>query len=219
MKLRFLKVQNFKFNIFKSSLGYFCCVLFVLFSRSVKSQENIKINPILKCLAEEEKQIFESKLKGPIYFLNQEVLSIWTITPNLEIKDQYIVEICKNSNFSPSLSLIQYILLENKSLFKISSNEYGTQKDINISNVIYKAPLLLNKYLGRLTLNLDNPMCLSEELKSFNEQINQMVYFKLNEFDQLITKQDIRIVFDKLKNLDKIQLKCEKKKRRSISNN
>ena len=86
------------------SVKFFVIIMFFTDARST-------INPFIKCLGEEELLIHKSGSTGPVYNLNQWIISEIS-GQGIHVKEKYLLEICSNKDFSPSVSFLRLFLLK-----------------------------------------------------------------------------------------------------------
>ena len=124
-------------------------------------------SPLLQCLAREEEQIHQQKVKGPIVELNQEMLALFATIRQLRLKPPYRKQICQPSSaFTPSLGLLRIILLHGKQPFYSTSQDSsyrGFQKSF-LTSLSSTANRLLMNYLSAIQALTPRSHCLIEQI-------------------------------------------------------
>jgi hypothetical protein len=191
----------------------------VFLSNTSLKAEKVQINPILKCLAIEEQEIYKVALTGPIYYLNQELINLWTVAPEVKIKQKYISKICNNQNFSTSLALLKFIMVEKNDVFELKKEK--TKSDITqenyIQELIDKSPEILVRYLGKVSMGFKKPICMEKNMKNYKKLKLNLTYLnkKISDknFEYIVSKKEVSSIFTKLTNYNQIYKQCHSQKR------
>ena len=171
-----------------------------------------QVSPLLQCLAKEEEQIHRQKVKGPIVELNQEMLALFATIRQLRLKPLYRKQICQSSSaFTPSLGLLQIILLHGKQPFYSTSQEpsYRGFQESFLTSLSSTASRLFMNYLSAIQALTPRSHCLREHIPPLRKIYQQ--YKTLEEHiatQHLIEPSDLSQVFAGLSRLDEIVKAC-----------
>ena len=143
---------------------------------------------ILACLGQEELKIHRSGTEGPVYQLNRAFVDMFSKAKTPLISSVAVQEICRSKDFSPSVSLLRYLLLR------------GDRR----------VPRIFFDYLSGLQGLAPAASCLPQKLPHFSYLSER--YRHLGP-SAILKGEDERIreLFDGLKNLDAIFKKCRQK--------
>ena len=172
-----------------------------------------QVPPLLQCLAREEEQIHHQKVKGPIVELNQEMLALFATTRQLRLKPLYRKQICQSSSeFTPSLGLLQIILLHGKQPFYSTSQDpsYRGFQESFLASLNSTANRLLMNYLSAIQALTPRSHCLIEHIPPLGKVYQQ--YKTLEEYiaiQYLIQPSDLSQIFAGLSRLDEIVKACK----------
>lgn len=171
-------------------------------------------NPLLKCLGDEEHYLHKVKETGPIYGLNQKFISTFINATEIRLKPQFLKMICHNKRLSPSLGLMENILIRGEELFdknivRENAIQYGKNKKLE---VIYQTKRFFLRYISELQGMSPNATCLESKIPE--------IKFFLNDFKELealtdhsyLIKRDglVAKILKKIKNFSNIYKECEK---------
>ena len=170
-------------------------------------------NPILICLGREELVLHQKKEVGPIYKLNQYLIGELASANQISFKTEFVDAICQSDDFSPSLSLLRHMLIEGKDLYHFKGDIFQkAMEESTIDNFLENIPEVFFNYLSSLQALTPHHQCL-------NKYIRHLDYFQTRyrylgeELSNTIFKENkskIKLIFEDLKNLDKVLKKCEK---------
>ena len=176
-----------------------------------------EITPLVHCLAKEEESIHLSKTTGPIVELNREFLSHFASTNKVFLKRNYFHRICRSqAPFSPSLSLLQVILMHGQGAFEplaIKHPTYSNTQNLTFDDLQRKSGRLLLNYLSGVQGLTLQENCLENKINSlYNIHQKYQDIEKHVKIEQLIPPSEVLDIFKQLKNLDKIIESCGGKK-------
>ncbi|MBF0360099.1 MAG: hypothetical protein HQK49_03770 [Oligoflexia bacterium] len=235
-------MRNCKLKMKINLIGLFFCT-FSLLSASASASDIKKTNKqkerkdtnIIKCLAQEESIIHKNKVNGPIYSLNKELLNELVIDESISVKEKYLKEICSFKEFSPSVFLLQHLLIEGKEIFSINDNQSNSSNVFEdqtekpralylIDNLMDLAPSLFINYLMELQNMTPSATCLEVKIPELAKYLQNYQYLEEEEYAGtkiVFDKEKIKIIFEKLKNFDKIYKEClsMKKTQKSLLQN
>lgn len=186
------------------------------------SQASAAPNLLLQCLAKEEEALHKKEVQNALFRLNQEFVNELASSNDINVKNEFVYEICHSKEYSPSVGLLRMLLIKEHQLYDMNFSSV----DVNmrpfkmgyINEFQKQVPRMLIQYLAGLQSELATPYCLENaipELKGFNEKIKYLEEDLTTH--QLITqKNKIDSIFIKLKKFHEIKLRCALKKKKSI---
>ena len=178
---------------------------------------------ILKCLGEEEKKFHLNKDVGPVYDLNQRLISEMVQIPGVEVRPVDYQQICTGPQFSQSWKLLEHSIKEGHALFVIPENVQGMQRNMTkgmIDDYVEATREILLNFLSQIQTLSPTPTCLQEEIPELNQFFIEIKYLQEDVDMSTIFKGKDRKIFDKLKNYPLAFEKCRarlKKKPKSGS--
>lgn len=173
-------------------------VFYVVMMMSISSLSLSKEVPAkLRCLGLEEKKYHDQKVTGPLYHLNQSLISFFGENPGSIFNDSSFKEKCPDI---PSYHFIKSILTKPEQ-YLVTVNSSGDGKDLKFENQIKF--VLLEQLLTFLTKtqqrnNIIN--CLENRSPSYRKVNFQLFYLQenINKFDELISKNLISNLYEDL---------------------
>ncbi|MGB0454272.1 MAG: hypothetical protein ACPGJV_11230 [Bacteriovoracaceae bacterium] len=191
----------------------FFIINFVCFSPVVEA----KRNELLRCLAREETRYHKTKARHPLYHLNQKFINALSSNSDLEVKSEYLKEICSHPKFPPSMSFLRSMMLKGKSLFVIPrpKNALDTMvefKKAQLSEFINRASLRFFDFLSNIQASAPDAHCLERNLKGYSE-LKKRYYYLQTEFkaqEVLKNQEIIANIFDSLTNIESLYRVCER---------
>lgn len=153
---------------------------------------------LMVCLGKEEQFLHETKVLGPYFKLNQQLISLFIQSPdNLELKDENYSMVCGTDIKFPSIKLLELLILNGTELFSINLNQNDitniAMTNIAIDEIKEKSADILINFLANLQADASTVNCLESqipELKMFFEQLLyiQEEYGKKNIINDLKKK-------------------------------
>jgi hypothetical protein len=134
---------------------------------------------LIKCLGAEEKQFHKAKDTGPLYDLNQRLISEMIQIPHADLSDENYNHICKNS-FSPSWKLLELSISKGKQLFDVK-NANGIQKQITegtIEDYIEGTREIFLNFMTQIQALAPSASCLKEEIPQLDNFFNDIKFFR-----------------------------------------
>ncbi len=178
---------------------------------------------LLKCLGAEEKRFHLSKDLGPLYDLNQRLISEMLQIPKAEIHGDYFNEICGKGSFSPSWKLLELSISKGKEVFEIPESVTGNEKQMALRMVDDFLEATREIFLNLMTqiqAASPSPTCLKEEIPELDSFFNDIKYLQEDvDINKIFAGRDIKI-FMKLKDYPQAFKRCQsriKKKLKSES--
>ncbi len=183
-------------------------LLVILLSLNAASaRQNSKPKEYMVCLGKEEAMIHKKNIGGPVYRLNQDVISsLVQLRETISMKERYIKEICGAPY--PSVKFLELLMTEGH-IFYSRKSEKRDPKDYTIDQAALQelkrssAPLFVSFITG-LQAGLKKANCLRTLLPELRPFIEDMLYLQENLDVEQILKSIKRPkkVFEKLQKLD-----------------
>ncbi len=174
-----------------------------------------KVNPILKCLALEEEHFHKTKTQNARSRLNLELLNEFAQASELELKDEFIKQICSNPSISPSERFLELQLLNGINVYDLGvAGKDHSMRVALISEFQKQLPQLLIKYLGSIQSELEIPNCLEREFPEI-KKINERIKYLEEDFAVETLKPlhpEIKKIFAGIRDLKSLKAKCKKPK-------
>lgn len=178
---------------------------------------------ILKCLGDEEKRFHLKKETGPVYDLNQRLISELIQIPGIQLAREDYLSACAGNNFSESWKLLELTIKKGKKIFAIPSELKGMQRGMAegmIDDYIEASKEILLTFISQIQSQSPTPTCLKEEVPELDKFFYEIKYLQEDvDIRQIFEKREDRIM-DRLKNYPLAFEKCRarlKKKARSES--
>ena len=173
---------------------------FLLALIMAQAQAQAQTNPLLYCLGREEALFHKGKRQGPIYHLNQRIITE-IAGRNLQLKDRYFKQVCGGKERHPSVALFRLLLLEGEKIFKKQA----------VSLSIEGLPHLFINYLMQWQALAPKAPCLTKAIPELAPLIQRFKYLQeeLSPWEVLSDKKSIARIFDKLENFDRIAASCK----------
>lgn len=178
---------------------------------------------ILKCLGQEEQRFHLKKETGPVYELNQRLISEMVQIPRIEIRAEDYRIICSGKQFSESWKLLEYSIKKGKDLFIIPKELTGLQRNMAegmLEDYMGATREILLTFISQIQMLSPTPTCLKEEIPELDSFFTEIKYLQEDvDLKQIFAGKDQRI-FEKLKNYPLAFEKCRaalKKKAKSKS--
>jgi hypothetical protein len=177
---------------------------------------------LLKCLGAEEKKFHLKKETGPLYDLNQRLISEMIQIPKAELSGEAFDDICRKSA-SPSWRLLELALTKGQNIFEVPREITGTQREVAqgmISDFIEITSEIFLNLLTQIQALAPTPKCLEEEIPEISSLMSDIKHLQEDvDIKSIFSGRDKKI-FDKLKNYSEAYKNCQlraKKKLRSGS--
>lgn len=175
----------------------------------------VKVNPLMKCLGDEEKKLYQNKDQGPLYYLNKELIGLFVLFSDVELKENYFNEVCSNKHQSTSHELLKLLLVKQEKIFitpktVLNATEAGNRESFFI-DMEQQIPQIFIKYISMTQGKMKHPHCLEDEIPELKSFLNKVKYLEGTVSLELIISENniIDKIFDKLRNLPEIALKCK----------
>lgn len=179
----------------------------------------VKDRQILKCLGEEEKRFHLKKEVGPVYDLNQRLISEMVQIPHVEIRQDEYLAICAGQKFSESWKLLEHSIIQGKEIFVIPETAQGMQIDITrsmIEDYVDATREIMLNFISQIQTNSPTPTCLKEEIPDLDNFFTEIKYLQEDVDLQAIFKGKDKKVFEKLKNYPLAFEKCRARLKKNV---
>ncbi|MEI8348249.1 MAG: hypothetical protein WCG27_12335, partial [Pseudomonadota bacterium] len=178
-------------------------------------------NPLLRCLAKEEGDLNRYNSTGPLYKLNQLFIEEFSALDEVMPNVTFLSEICSSKDYSPSVSLLRLMLLHGRDVFDLKhtdvrSKDFVIQKSL-MEGLIDRAPAIFFEYISNLQAKSPSAGCLLKkipELAKFSSRFQDLESEKKPY--ELVRIEEVSIIFNQLKNFDRINLECLKEKKAAV---
>jgi hypothetical protein len=191
-------------------------LLMILTILSTNTLAQSKRRDLLYCLGQEELKLHRSKRTGPQYFLNQFFINEAASTGLFKLKKKYYKEICEIKEFPPSIGLMKNLLLKEKKIFEKVKSESSHLEALYISgldSLVERAPHIFFQFLSIIQSQTRYAYCFNENIPELHRMLEKFRYLEedMSPKQLISNKKEINAIFEKLKYLDAIYDKCEKK--------
>lgn len=199
------------------------CVTLIYFFASISFAWPGANQKILECLGKEEKRFHLKKERGPIYDLNQRLISELVQIPDIDLRPEDLVKICSSKQFSESWKLLLLTIKKGKDLFIIPENVSVIQKNMILSLVeeyLEESREILLRFISQIQTLSPTPTCLKKEIPEIDELFTELKYLQTEVETQKLFKGKDEKIFNRLKNYPLAFERCRarmKKKAKSGS--
>ena len=175
-------------------------------------------SPLLVCLGKEEKNFHHSKKQGPIYELNQKLISEIIQIPSVQLEPKDLFQVCEKS-VSPSVKLLSLTLSRGEELFKISDDALESQKLIAqgmIKDFVEISREIFLNFVSSIQTISPTPNCIEEEIPELKKLFADLKYLQDEvEVKKLFGGIEISI-FEKLQDYQKLFQKCRARTKKKL---
>lgn len=189
----------------------FLITLVLLYGTEIYAAPNL----LLQCLAKEESLLHKEKNHGVLYRLNQEFINELASSNDINLKKEFVDQICQSKQHSPSVALLRLLLIKESEIYDLSLSEVGPGmrpfKMGYLNEFQKQIPRLFIQYLSGLQAEMATPDCLSRaipEIEVFNERLKYLEE-EMGTSEMIRDKGRIERIFNKLQNIKTIQKNCE----------
>lgn len=178
---------------------------------------------LLKCLGNEEKKFHLKKDTGPLYDLNQRLISEMIQIPQAELDSDAFQEMCGQGGDSPSLKLLELSIRRGKDIFDLPAHLSAAQKSISegmIDDYLEAITEIFLNFITQIQSQAPSAECLKEEIPQLDVFFRDIKYLQEDvDIKKIFAGRDLKI-FQKLKNYPQAFERCRariKKKLKSAS--
>lgn len=180
-------------------------------------------NMLLQCLAKEEERLHKKEQQNALFRLNQDFVNELASSNDINLKKNYVDQICHSSEYTPSVGLLRMLLIKEHELYDLSLSGVDASmrpfKMGYINEFQKQVPRIFIQYLSGLQSELATADCLEKaipELEGFSEKIKYLEE-ELSTHQLITQKGRIDNIFKKLKNFDAIKKKCAQEAKRKLN--
>lgn len=178
-----------------------CFVIFSFILISLNAFATRDERQLLKCLGEEEKSFHLNKETGPLYDLNQRLISEMIQIPKAELATSYFKEMCAKGSGSAALKLLELSIREGKEIFQVPDTIQGSQRQVAqsmIDEYIEQTKEIFLSFLSQIQTIAPTPTCLKEEIPQIDAFFIDIKYLQEDiDLKKIFRGRDIKI-FQKL---------------------
>lgn len=197
-------------------------LLFLTALLGISAEIQAAPNLLLQCLAKEEERLHKKEMQNALFRLNQDFVNELASSNDINIKKNYVDQICHSKEFTPSVGLLRLLLIKEHELYDLSLSGVDASmrpfKMGYINEFQKQVPRIFIQYLSGLQSELATPDCLEKaipELTGFNEKIKYLEE-EISTHQLITQKSRIEAVFKKLKNFDSIKKQCALKAKKKL---
>lgn len=172
---------------------------------------------LLKCLGEEEKRFHLKKEMGPIYDLNQRLITEMLQIPKADIREEDYKKICGHPRpFSESWKLLQLSIIKGTDVFYLPESLQGMQRQIDqgmIEDYIESTKEIFLNLVSQIQVLSPTPTCLKEEIPELDAFFTEIKYLQEDVDLKVIFKGKDQKIFEKLKGYSEALKRCRERAR------
>jgi hypothetical protein len=173
---------------------------------------------LLKCLGAEEKTFHQKKDLGPLYDLNQKLISEIILIPNVSVSPDALKLVC-DSRGSESWKLLQLSLERGKALFEIPPSIKGMQRQMTegmIDDYLQATREILVNLISQIQAQSPSADCLTKEFPKLVNFFQDLKYLQEEvDIEQLFKGRDVKI-FEDLKNYPQAIKRCQQRLKKKL---
>lgn len=177
-----------------------------------------KDSELLKCLGKEERRLHVSKKTGPLYDLNQRLISEMVQIPQAEFNPAFLKQICAAGSFSESWKLLEVSIKNGKELFTVPNSLKGMQGEVTLSMIndyLDSTREILISFINAIQMVSPTPACLKEEIPELDAFFYEIKYLQEDVDLKRIFQGKDQKIFDQLKGystaFDRCRVRLKKK--------
>jgi hypothetical protein len=156
---------------------------------------------LIKCLGEEEKRFHLKKETGPLYDLNQRLISEMVQIPKAELDVEYFTEMCGKQSRSPSLKLLELSIRFGKEVFDVPPEIHGSQRQMAqgmIDDYLESTKEIFLQFMTQIQVQAPTSTCLKEEIPLIDAFFTDIKYLQEDvDMKKIFKGRDVQI-FKKL---------------------
>jgi len=200
-----------------------CLVITLLILNSLCAFAVKDERQLLKCLGQEEKKFHQKKQLGPLYDLNQRLISEMIQIPHAEINAAYFSEICGSNSPSPALKLLELSIRQGPDVFAVPAEVTGSQRSMAqgmIDDYVESTKEIFLNFMTQIQTLAPTAACLKEEIPEIDAFFTDIKYLQEDVDMKAIFKGRDTKIFLKLLGYQEAFKKCQariKKKPKSAS--
>lgn len=172
---------------------------------------------LLKCLGAEEKRFHLNKRQGPVYDLNQKLISEIIQIPGAELKPEILRDVCRGGQFSESWKLLGHTLRSGKGIFVFRDRSTAELASGMADDYVEASRELLVGFITAIQAEAPSADCLKQEIPKLDE-----FFFKIKALQEDVDMKQIfadydQKIFNDLKNYPKAFENCQRRLKKKAS--
>lgn|GEM_PF-1378352 len=213
--LRYYMINFLKLTVTLCFIG----LLYIGEGPTFKKAYANQVNPLMKCLGQEELKIHRAKSTGPAYYLNQVFVNELATIYGLTLRPSVLADVCQKRLFSPSVNLLRILLLDGKKAFVIpkeaSEGGVAALTTSSLESFIEETPHVFFSYLSKLQALAPSAACLEKEIPEIAYFMERYKWLEdtMGTRKLISEKNKVNAIFRKLLRFDSIIKKCKKAKK------
>ena len=196
-----------------------CFVITFIFLQALTSFAARDERQLLKCLGNEEKKFHLKKETGPLYDLNQRLISEMVQIPQTELNQEAFKIICGQSEVSPSLKLLELSITKGKGIFDVPSTLSSAQKSITtgmIDDYLEATTEIFLNFITQIQSQAPSAECLKEEIPLLNSFFTDIKYLQEDvDIKKIFAGREVKI-FKKLKDYPQAFERCRERIKKKL---
>ena len=174
---------------------------------------------LVKCLGDEEKRFHLNKDTGPLYELNQRLISEMVQIPSAELSNADFEEICNKNSFSSSWKLLELSIRKGKDIFQLQPSVTGIQRSVSegmISDYMEATKEIFLSFVTSIQSLAPSATCLKEEIPQLDAFFTDIKYLQEDvDIKQIFRGRDVKI-FQKLKDYPQAFGRCKERLKKKL---
>jgi hypothetical protein len=174
---------------------------------------------LLRCLGNEEKRLHLKKEIGPLYDLNQRLISEIVQIPNVEMTKVDFHDICSRKRPSESLHLLYLTIHKGKSLFEIPVGLSGMSRSMTkgmIDDYVDASKEIFLNFITQIQTTAPTPNCLKEEVPELDTFFTDIKYLQEDVDMKAIFRGRDETIFNKLLTYSEAFKKCQARLKKKL---
>jgi len=165
----------------------------------------------LKCLGSEEKRFHLNKRQGPVYDLNQKLISEIVQIPGVSLRPDVLRDICRPGQFSESWKLLEHTLKEGKAIFLFKNKSNAELASGMADDYIEASRDILIGFITSIQAEAPSADCLKREIPKLDEFFYKIKALQEDvDMKQIFENYDVRI-FEQLKSYPRAFERCQRR--------
>lgn len=200
-----------------------CLVITTFMLLSLAAHATRDERQLIKCLGEEEKKFHLKKDTGPLYDLNQRLISEMLQIPKAELETEYFNEMCGKNSPSPALKLLELSIRHGDDIFMVPDSVVGSQRSVAegmIDDYIESTKEIFLNFMTQIQTLAPSADCLKVEIPEIDAFFTDIKYLQEDvDMKKIFAGRDAKI-FQKLLRYPQAFERCQariKKKLKSAS--
>lgn len=166
---------------------------------------------LLKCLGEEEKKFHLKKQTGPLYDLNQKLISEMVQIPLADITPEHYQTVCQMKKGSPSWKLLELSISKGRSIFDLPISVIGIQKQMTVGMIddyLEACKEILLRFIAQVQSEAPSAQCLKEEIPELDAFFTDIKYLQEDvDLKKIFDGRDMKI-FERLEEYPEAFQRC-----------